>query len=130
LLKPALTKLAVGDRTYWFRESVGPAPRVRPSLYLLPDYDEYLIAYRDRDSRVFGVNGDSPAMPSFETTGYLLVIDGLFAGTWRPKLKSGTTTLELKPFAPLGVAHSGALSRESRRFSDFIGRPVDVSFGK
>jgi len=91
----------------------------------LPDYDEFFIAFKDRDSRVFGLK-DGSRRPSFETTAFLLVIDGLFAGTWRPRANSGRIFLNVKPFANLGPVHTRALLKESKRYSDFIGQNIEI----
>ena len=74
----------VDGLTYW---SVGPArPRQRntANVFLLPIYDEYTVAYRDRQAVPHG------ARPPMRTAAgepvivqHALVIDGQVAGTWR-----------------------------------------------
>ena len=51
MVEPALVREVVGDRTYWLVATRSVAPPVSPSAYLLPNYDECLIAYRDRGLR-------------------------------------------------------------------------------
>lgn len=125
LLHPLLTRVDVEDRTYWFKECAVAGARLRPSVHLLPDYDEFLIAYKDRNSRVFGLK-EGLSRPSFETTAFLLVIDGLFAGTWRPRANSARIFLDVKPFASLGPTHARSLERVSKRYGDFIGRNIEI----
>ena len=125
LLHPLLMQMEVDDRTYWFKECDVAGVRLRPSVRLVPDYDEFFIAYKDRDSRVFGLKDGLPR-PSFETTAFLLVIDGLFAGTWRPRANSGQTVLDVKPFAGLGPVHARALLREAKRYGDFVGKNIQI----
>ena len=50
MVAPDLARDSVAGRTYWFSPSV-PAIRPRPpAAFLLPLYDEYLIAYKDRSA--------------------------------------------------------------------------------
>ena len=45
----ALESSTIGGVTYWSAEGRAPSARRRaPSAMLLPNYDEYLIAYKDR----------------------------------------------------------------------------------
>ena len=75
------TSKAVEGLTYW-SIPCRVAPVVRDHLaYLLPIYDEYLIAYRDREAVPHG----SAALTIREgvTFQHALIIDGQVAGTWR-----------------------------------------------
>src|SRR6185312_4242277 len=49
LVKPGLAHASIDGQSYFFEE--GPAPRAdaSPSVHLLPNYDEYLVPYVDRD---------------------------------------------------------------------------------
>lgn len=44
-----LMQEVIDGRPYWFAPSRMPARRAAPSVYLLPNYDELGIAYKDRD---------------------------------------------------------------------------------
>jgi hypothetical protein len=73
---PALTKLSYDGREYWHFEDNARVPPVR-SAFLLPNFDEYTVAYRDRSAIV-----DQP-MPPMEALGNVLIVDGRIAGTWK-----------------------------------------------
>ena len=115
-LKTALVSETIGERTYWFNEQAKPAPRVSPSASLVPNYDEYLIAYKDRDQGVFG----------FDVYAHFVVIDGLLAGTWRQAEKSGSITVNVTTFARLSETHRRALVVAGKRLSRFVGMPVEI----
>jgi hypothetical protein len=72
---PALARMVVGDLTCWHAPSLADPPRGRSSAHLLPNYDEYLIAYKDRDPVTEGAGRDMFS--------HYVVIDGRLAGTWR-----------------------------------------------
>jgi hypothetical protein len=79
---------AIDGRAYWSigrRTSRAGRPR---QVFLLPVYDEYLVAYRDRDAVPHGLalNATGPGGPlPFQNP---LVIDGQVAGTWKPVVSS------------------------------------------
>ncbi|MCA1559991.1 MAG: winged helix DNA-binding domain-containing protein [Acidobacteria bacterium] len=47
MVRPVVAQRTIGQRTFWFAGSRPPPPRAS-TTYLLPNYDELLIAYRDR----------------------------------------------------------------------------------
>jgi hypothetical protein len=126
-LKSALTSETIGERTYWFKEQSKSAPRVSPSACLVPNYDEYLIAYKDRDQKVFGVDGQPGRLPAFDAYSHFLVVDGLLAGTWRRTEKAGSVLVRLTTFAPLDESHSRAVALAAKRLSRFVGAPVGIT---
>ncbi len=92
---------------------------------LLPAFDEYLVAYKDRsaalDARfsrhVIGINGLFNAC---------IVIDGRIAGTWKRSLGPTTVVIEFSPFRPLLNKELKTLAALARRYGDFMGLPVQV----
>jgi hypothetical protein len=101
-------------------------------VFLLPVYDEYLVAYRDRDAVPHGaaLNATGPGGPlPFQNP---LVIDGQVAGTWNPVV----TSVERKASAervvvkvsgrPLNRAERGALMDAVTRYGRFIDAAVTL----
>ena len=118
-----------GDTTYW---TVGSPPRgaTRDHLaHLLPVYDEYLVAYRDRHAVPHGpstIARGSSASPSV-TFQHALIIGGQVAGTWRRMQKSKTMAVDVVPVRPLTRPERHALEEATGRYERFLSTPVDVS---
>ena len=117
----------VDGRMYW---TIGPAPRGavrdRPVL-LLPIYDEYLIAYRDRDAVPHGPSRTGLATGAFATFQHALVIAGQVAGTWRISRRVSSMRVEVFPARRLTRVEQRALDEAVRRFERFLGVPVQRS---
>ena len=128
---------AIEGLTYW---SIGPRLRsavpnpsfsVAGQVFLLPVYDEYLVAYRDRDAVPHGValNATGPGGPlPFQNP---LVIDGQVAGTWRPVVSSVREALAERVAVhvsarPLKRAERGALADAVARYGRFLDAPVTL----
>jgi hypothetical protein len=114
----------VRGRTYWSAgpplRSTGPTkPRAdrRPHVRLLPIYDEYLVAYRDRDLVPHGPPGitDGRRFAHFQ---HALIIGGQVAGTWRTS--SGSEVLDIVPARRLPAAERDAVSRAEARYRRFL----------
>lgn len=103
------------------------ADRVEGAHYLLPNYDEFLIAYRHRDavldrsrSRNFGV---------FTSAEYphQIVLHGRVAGSWRREISPKHARLTLRTYVPPSKAETRALAAEAARFGAFLRVPCSVS---
>jgi hypothetical protein len=88
------------------------APAVA-SAHLLPIYDEYVNAYRDR-----GVLFTTPSPPKGVVFMHYLIIDGRYAGTWRPAAK-GSGTATISPGTRLSAAQKAALDAAMARHAEF-----------
>ena len=89
--------------------------------YLLPNYDEYLIAYRDRAAVV---DADRTRNLGF-ASGYphQVVLDGRVAGGWRRQMTDGSVTVVAKPYKPLDKRQLRALAGQAEACGRFFGRP-------
>ena len=99
----------------------GAEPGGAPAgVHLLPGFDEYLIAYKDRRAALdpeharLVNSGGGMLYPA-------LVSRGRVVGTWKRTLGKGTVTVASSPFAPLRGAETRAAAACSRRFADFLG---------
>jgi hypothetical protein len=119
-----LEQAVVDGRTHWFPPAARGGARKARAAYLLPDYDEYLVAYRDR-SAVFDNAHSGGLGPRGNVLGdYTIVLDGRIAGVWTRNLKNDAVVIQAKPFAPLTTAQQRAVRAAVERYGDFLGLPV------
>jgi hypothetical protein len=110
--------------TYWtIGRGSGHKPRRKPAVDLLPIYDEYLVAYRDRQA----VPHTLYSAPMFVGVRHALVIDGQVAGTWRTSLSSKGAVAELETPRALTRDEERALARAFRRYRRFLGVPMKLA---
>jgi len=113
-----------GDVTYW---TIGAAPRGatrRDGAHLLPIYDEYLVAHRDRLAVPLGPRAIAAAGGASVTFQHALVIDGQVAGTWRTARSTLGVSVRAIPLWPLAVSERRALAEAVRRYEQFLCVPV------
>jgi hypothetical protein len=107
------------DGTEYFHD---PDLRAAPAatVELVPPFDEYLIAYRDRgdilDPRHVGRLNAGGGM-----IGSAIVAGGRVIGTWRRTLGRGGVAIALRTFAPVSAGTRAAIAAAARRYADFLG---------
>jgi hypothetical protein len=115
-------RAVVDGETYFWKGNVDAHPgRRRHSAHLLPIYDEYLIAYRDRTAV------PHPSMIARRTSfPHPVVIDGQVAGTWRPVRLSAGVRVEISPSRKLTADDRRSLEAAAARYAHFLGMPATV----
>ena len=122
---PALEREEAGGRTLWF--SPGAADGVAgSSLHLLPNYDELLVAFRDRSD---GLHPDLPAPDRVaqEILNHVIVRDGLVIGRWWRPTATTRRAIELEPRVGIDSADRRALAAAVKRYAAFVGEPVEAT---
>jgi hypothetical protein len=123
---PHLTHEQIDGRSYWLPASPPMATSALPSAYLLPPYDEYTVAYKDRSAML------SPEYAARADSGYgimrpAMVVDGQVVGTWNRAFKKDRLVITLRPFRTLGDAEHDAFTAAARRYGEFLEMPLVVS---
>jgi hypothetical protein len=123
LVGDALAQAQIAGRTQWFPPSAPPAPAPAPVAYLLPNYDEYIVAYADRSAL------HDPAAHDLDPRGNILfshtiVVDGRVVGAWKRTLRRDAVVLDTTLLAPLSPAATEAVAAAAARYGAFLGLPV------
>ena len=122
-----LASETIDRKTYWSLSAMPPAAASARTVHLLPAYDEYLIAYRDRSAafdpaRRKPVERRDPFDP-------VIVVDGQVVGHWTRTLRRETVTITLGLPGRLKSAESRLVNEEARRFGAFLGLDVETVEG-
>jgi Winged helix DNA-binding domain len=107
----------VGDVTF---------PQPRPSLRLLPEYDVYVMGFREREHLVPGsvreqVARDGRGRYEGPAGVRFLTIDGVAAGLWQREKRGRTIELRVRPVEKPTRSQRAELERETRRIGAFLG---------
>lgn len=116
--------------TYWMAGAPNERSRAADgAVYLLPIYDEYLVAYRDRLAVPHGPGTIARAGASFVTFQHAVVSAGQVVGTWRIDRSRGTPVVRVTPLRRLTQDEKRALAGETDRYGRFTGTSVPLSIG-
>jgi hypothetical protein len=124
----------VDGREYWFgaasargagagAESAG-AGAARRSVLLLPAWDEYTVAYKDRSHFL---HADHVAISSYGLKP-VVVVNGKVVGVWRRVMGRGEVVVEVSAFEPLSGAVVRGVGVAAKGLGKFLGRRGEVVY--
>jgi len=109
----------VDGREYWLEPRAAPA--VPERAYLLPNYDEYTVAYRDRDAFFdprHAVGRDPRQWAPFAN---VLVVDGRVVGIWRRMVQRDRVVVEPSWLEPPDGRALELYAEAAERHARFLG---------
>jgi Winged helix DNA-binding domain len=123
LAGPALASVQLAEQDYWFKAESGPRAG-RSGAWLLPAFDEYTVAYRDRTVLLGGRE-----MSHSELLNPVMVLDGLVVGVWRATTGKTSVRITLAPFDGVRPADLGRFEQPCAAYGAFAGLDVEVESG-
>ncbi|MDQ2784671.1 MAG: winged helix DNA-binding domain-containing protein [Chloroflexota bacterium] len=124
MIESELIRDVVDGRTYWFAASAPIASDPSPTVYLLPNYDEYIVGYTDRRAALDALPADRLDARGNVLFNHTIVLDGQVVGTWKRTVTKSAVIVEVTPFAPLSATEAAALAVAVARYGRFIGLPA------
>jgi len=122
---PALAEVELDSRPHWGPADVAPLIK-GTCAWLLPNYDEYLIAYKDRSAVVDASRAANLVARSNGGFAHHLIIDGRLAGGWRRTLQGHLVVVEVAPYKPLTSSQKGAVMAAADRYGEFLNQRAEV----
>lgn len=105
-----------------------PAPptlqRVADAHFLLPNFDEYLVAYRDRSAVIDPSRSRNLGVFTSAEYPHQLIIDGRVAGSWKRTMSDTLFTADVWPYRRLTSRQLAAVTRQVERHGAFLGIPA------
>jgi hypothetical protein len=102
-------------------------PHAEGSAHLLPNYDEFLIAYKDRGFVVGPSFKTMVAEQRVDIFAHLLIVGGRLAGTWRRVVADDIVRVSVGLHAPLKAAARQSVQDAADRLGVFHGVKVDLT---
>jgi hypothetical protein len=123
MVKGQLQKRTIDEKEYWYSEAMGTPKLLASAVYLLPNYDEYGMAYKDHSASL-----DESARKQLTNYSFvhLIAIDGQLAGTWRRELKKNEVVVETRAFESFSPAESRLLEKAVKKYGEFLQVPVTL----
>lgn len=119
---------SVNGQAYWFSELTPLAQDISPTAYLLPNFDEYTVGYKDRSAVLDMSHMNKLTTRNSDILGHVIVLDGRVIGTWKRTLTKDTVFVVLNPFAALNETEMHAVTTAAERYGAFLGLSVDVTY--
>jgi hypothetical protein len=115
-----LETAVVNEKEFWLDPASAEAKPKPGKAYLLPTYDEYGIAYKNRDEFIH--NDEYRLVGGLFTSA--IMMNGKMIGTWRRVLEKKSVHVEFKPFQKFTTAQKKAIQTDVKRYGKFLSQPV------
>jgi hypothetical protein len=128
MVKAELMQENVDGKHYWLKSSSIPAGEDEPTIAcLLPNFDEYMIGYKDRSAMFPAAYSGKLAPRGNIAFNYTIIINGIAVGGWRKERKNDGVVIGTRLFRSLDRDEMDALSLAVERYGTFLGMPVSLS---
>jgi Winged helix DNA-binding domain len=123
-LPSAFVKEKINGQDYFFIPASFATTKIQSS-FLMPDYDEYGMSYKDRSvilnpavdlSRFKGEN------PIFNR---MIIINGKIDGTWKRSIKNNKVVIETVPFGRLPKFKQRILNKAIKAYGVFVDKEIE-----
>jgi len=127
IVAPKLQKETINEKIYWYQDVAKASKAFTKMTYLLPNYDEYIVAYKDRllifDPEKFQKNPGRNVI--FNHT---IVIDGKVTGTWKRTIMKDKVIIEPITFIKLIKAQKKSIAGAADNYSAFLGLSAEINW--
>jgi hypothetical protein len=120
-VKGELVEERVRDTSYWLAPFDTVPELSTPNARLLPVYDEYMVAYRDRSTALDPTYMEAAGKGIFTP---VIMLDGKIVGTWRRTDKGRAIEIATQLFSDFYPAEMDALGQAAEEYGRFRGVSV------
>lgn len=115
----------IDKQTFSFLNS-SPPQVPSPHVFLLPNYDEYFIGYKDRSAFMHGAHSIRFDPGSVALNAHIIVLDGQIVGGWRRTMTKTEVNIELSLITELSSKEMRAVADAADRFGEFLGLDAKI----
>ena len=120
ILRLDLASELIEDEEYIFTPDMWKNENEIQATFLMPDYDEYGMSYKDR-SAILNLGSSILQSQDVNTaSNHMVVIHGIIKGTWRHTFKSNSVNIETTPFTVLSEKENHELEKAMKRYKEFV----------
>ncbi|WP_276502078.1 winged helix DNA-binding domain-containing protein [Terrimonas pollutisoli] len=109
----------INEQEYIFLPSVMATGKIQSS-FLMPDYDEYGMSYKDRSALFNGTVDLSLFKNENPFFNRMIILDGKIEGTWKRTFKNNKAVVETVPFKTLSKTRQQAMDKAIKKYCAFV----------
>lgn len=124
IARAELAHVAIDGVSFYFIES--DLPKAKPSAHLLPNFDEFFIAYKDRGDIAHRLGHVGLVTGGDARISNVVFVDGQLVGGWKRAIEKTRLVVELDLAARLTPTETRRVAAAAKRLGAFHGLPVTV----
>jgi hypothetical protein len=121
-----LGRAIIGGQEYYFALDLPNAPFEPRDAFLLPPFDEFLVAYRDRSAALDPAYNERIVPGGNGIFNPIVVIGGRVVGMWKRAFKNDSVLMTFSPFTAFSTAQASAITAAAERYGRFVGKRTVV----
>jgi len=122
IVKNEFIKMTSDDRDYWMlKEQPGVSPNKAPIAHLLPAFDEFAVAYKNRIATINAKYLEHARRARYLILDPSIIVNNQVAGAWKRVIKKNMVEIILNPFGKLNKIQAKAVESAAHRYKKFIG---------
>ncbi|MFD2573088.1 winged helix DNA-binding domain-containing protein [Spirosoma soli] len=118
-VKTQLASETIEGNTYWYGPSSADGGTFRDQAYLLPNFDEYVVAYADRKTLLEPSYEGPLHMQGAILSHRTIVLNGRIVGTWKVVKAKSTSTFTMNLSRSLSETETGLVEQAWRDYRAF-----------
>jgi hypothetical protein len=111
----------ISGNEYIFIPADIPDMKKMQTSFLMPDYDEYGMGYKDRSAIFNDAKYKAAVSRGNPVFNRMIILDGIIEGTWQRVVKGKNIGIEVAPFEKLSRAKQKTMDKAVERFRNFLG---------
>lgn len=123
----ALERVIIGSRNYWMSARAGATPRAA-CVHLLPNYDEYFIAFKDRSAIAQRLGDARLVVGGYASLPHVIIADGQLVGGWTRTIVKDTVRVHLRLRTRVSAGERRRIVAAAEAYGAFLGMPAVLSF--
>lgn len=123
-IKTQLVSDTIEGRTYWYVPSGSASSLVTAQAHLLPNFDEYVVAYADRTCLLTPSYAGPLSAPGAMLAHRTIVLNGQVTGTWKVDKTKATRTVTVDILRSLTDVEETLLEQGLHDYRVFYGQSV------
>lgn len=108
--------------THWLSAEPPAGPVPVEEVHLLPVYDEYLVAYKDRSAALTPLD-ETPANQVFSPS---IAVRGKIVGRWKRETRKDSVVVDTGTYRPRTETEAAALAGALERYGRFLGLKPEI----
>jgi DNA glycosylase AlkZ-like len=120
----ALRRQDIDGVTYWMHRD-SETVRLRQSVHLLPNFDEYTVGYRER-TLLHGAGFVDPSRFAYGLLSNVVLVGGRVRGAWRRTQAGRAVVVEVRCAVAVPAAVRDGVQRAARQYAEHLGTTVTL----
>jgi hypothetical protein len=124
LVERELDKVTVKQTIYWTAASRAAVKKSAHAAQLLPAYDEYNVAYKERQLVIDAASG----LTTWDVLGPVVIVNGKLVGIWKATIDKHSIAIVVNSARTFDAYEKLAVTKAAERYAGFLDLSLDLSF--